>query len=151
MLIFMLDKYAVVKITNKGSCRMLQEHDRHTVWRGSISATSIAMLMASKEGFKITGNSSGWLDFERFGFIVSKQIICSKQSFISRRSSTFIAWFSSELVKIWKLNTNPISISRGFYTRGFFSPVPQCKYISTTINLKGCGTAQILPHWQEFY
>lgn len=73
-----------------------------TVWRGSTSAASMAMLMASKEGFRTTGISSGRLDFDKFGFIVSKHIICSKQSVIPRRSNTLIAWFLSEFVKICK-------------------------------------------------
>lgn len=38
-------------------------------------AASRAIFMASNDGFRITGNSSRRVDFGRFGFIVSKQMI----------------------------------------------------------------------------
>lgn len=80
----------------------MRNDDCLTAWRGSTLATWRASFMASIEGFKRTGNSSGRVAFERFGFIVSKQIIWSKQSVISSRFRHVIAWFLSELVKIWR-------------------------------------------------
>lgn len=72
----------------------------HTVRLGSTLAASMAIFIASIEGFNITGISSGRVALERLKFIVSKQIICSKQSVIPRRSNAFIAWTRSEFVKI---------------------------------------------------
>lgn len=62
-----------------------------TVRSGSIPTASMAILKACIEGFSSTGNSSGRLDVDMFGFIVSKQMIFSKQSLIPKRSSAFIA------------------------------------------------------------
>ena len=63
----------------------------HTVRRGSKLAAWIATVMASSDGFRRTGNSSGRVAFGRFGLMVSKHTICSKQSFIPRRSNTVSA------------------------------------------------------------
>lgn len=74
---------------------------KRTVRRGSTSAKSTAMFMASMAGFSTTGNSSGRDDRDRLGFMVSKQIISSKQSLIPILSNTFIAWTLSEFVNIY--------------------------------------------------
>lgn len=72
-----------------------------TVRRGSTSATSSAIFMASMDGLRSTGNSSGRVELGRFGFMVSKHMICSKQSFKPSRSNTLTAWVLSEFVKTW--------------------------------------------------
>ena len=72
-----------------------------TVRRGSTSATSSAIFMASIDGLRSTGNSLGRVELGRFGFMVSKHRICSKQSFKPSRSNTLTAWVLSEFVKIW--------------------------------------------------
>lgn len=56
-----------------------------------ILAAEIAIAIASREGFKRTGISSGRVAIDRFGLRVSKHIICSKQSSNPSLLNAFVA------------------------------------------------------------
>ena len=75
-----------------------------TVRRGSMSAASRAILMASIDGLRTTGNSFGRVAVGRFGFIVSKHMIFSKQPSKPNRPRTSVACFMSEFVNIYGSN-----------------------------------------------